>query len=35
MDGLQVQWVLAPEDIDMVAILRHRLNAALTVPLDA
>lgn len=34
MDGLQVQWVLAPEDIDMVAILRHRLNAALTVPLD-
>ena len=34
MDGLQVQWVLAPDDIDMVAILRHRLNAALTVPID-
>jgi len=35
MDGLQVQWVLAPEDIDMVAILRHRLNDALAIPLDA
>lgn len=34
MDGLQVQWVLAPEHIDMVAILRHRLNAALTVPIQ-
>ncbi|MFT4166573.1 MAG: TetR/AcrR family transcriptional regulator [Microlunatus sp.] len=34
MDGLQVQWVLAPEHIDMVAILRHRLNAALTVPIN-
>ena len=35
MDGLQVQWVLAPQDIDMAAILRHRLNDALAVPLDA
>jgi AcrR family transcriptional regulator len=34
MDGLQVQWVLAPDQIDMVAVLRHRLTAALTVPLD-
>jgi len=34
MDGLQVQWVLAPDEIDMVAVLRHRLAAALTVPLD-
>jgi AcrR family transcriptional regulator len=34
MDGLQVQWVLAPQEIDMAAVLRHRLDAALTVPLD-
>ena len=34
MDGLQVQWVLAPDQIDMVSVLRHRLTAALTVPLD-
>jgi len=34
MDGLQVQWVLAPGDLDMAAVLRHRLDAALTVPLD-
>ncbi|HYI56473.1 MAG TPA: TetR/AcrR family transcriptional regulator [Microlunatus sp.] len=34
MDGLQVQWVLAPDQIDMVAVLSHRLTAALTVPLD-
>ena len=34
MDGLQVQWVLAPDQIDMVAVLRHRLTAALTGPLD-
>jgi AcrR family transcriptional regulator len=33
MDGLQVQWVLAPTEIDMVAVLRHRIAAALTVPL--
>ena len=34
MDGLQVQWVLAPNEIDMTAVLRHRLTAALAVPLD-
>ena len=34
MDGLQVQWVLAPDQIDMVSVLRHRLTAALAVPLD-
>lgn len=34
MDGLQVQWVLAPEEIDMAAVLRQRLVAALAVPLD-
>jgi AcrR family transcriptional regulator len=34
MDGLQVQWVLAPDRIDMVAVLRHRLTAALTGPID-
>lgn len=33
MDGLQVQWVLAPEEIDMAAVLRHRLSAALVRPL--
>ena len=35
MDGLQVQWVLAPEEVDMAAVLRHRLTTALAVPLDA
>jgi AcrR family transcriptional regulator len=34
MDGLQVQWVLAPDQIDMVSVLHHRLTAALTVPID-
>lgn len=33
MDGLQVQWVLAPEQIDMASVLRHRINAALVQPL--
>jgi AcrR family transcriptional regulator len=33
MDGLQVQWVLTPDEIDMAAVLRHRLDAALTEPL--
>ncbi len=32
MDGLQVQWVLAPDSIDMAAVLRHRLQAALLPP---
>jgi AcrR family transcriptional regulator len=35
MDGLQVQWVLAPDEIDMAAVLRHRLASAVTVSLDA
>lgn len=34
MDGLQVQWVLAPDEIDMVAVLRQRLATAVTFPLD-
>lgn len=34
MDGLQVQWVLAPDEIDMAEILRHRLDLALVVPLE-
>jgi AcrR family transcriptional regulator len=34
MDGLQVQWVLAPNDVDMAAVLRHRIDAALVQPLD-
>jgi len=34
MDGLQVQWVLAPDDIDMVAVLHHRIDAALVAGLD-
>ncbi|MGI8458812.1 MAG: TetR/AcrR family transcriptional regulator [Propionibacteriaceae bacterium] len=33
MDGLQVQWLLAPDTVDMAAVLRHRIDAALTVPL--
>ena len=32
MDGLQVQWVLAPDQVDMAAALRHRLRAALVDP---
>jgi AcrR family transcriptional regulator len=34
MDGLQVQWVLAPDQVDMAAVLRHRIDAALVEPLD-
>jgi AcrR family transcriptional regulator len=34
MDGLQVQWVLSPSEIDMVAVLRHRLATAVTFPID-
>lgn len=32
MDGLQVQWVLAPDQVDMAAVLRHRLRAAVQLP---
>ncbi len=35
MDGLQVQWLLAPDQVDMAVLLRHRIEAALTVPLPA
>ena len=33
MDGLQVQWLLAPTVVDMAAVLQHRIESALTVPL--
>ena len=33
MDGLQVQWLLAPDEIDMAALLRRRIESTLTVPL--
>ena len=35
MDGLQVQWVLAPDQVDMPAVLLHRINAALVEPLES
>ena len=35
MDGLQVQWVLDPGAFDMAAVLRHRLDAVLTEPIDS
>ncbi|HEY5820836.1 MAG TPA: TetR/AcrR family transcriptional regulator [Propionibacteriaceae bacterium] len=34
MDGLQVQWLLAPDVVDMAGVLRRRIELALTVPLD-
>jgi AcrR family transcriptional regulator len=34
MDGLQVQWVLAPDQVDMAAVLQHRIDAALAQPLE-
>lgn len=33
MDGLQVQWLLDPDRVDMPAIVRDRIEAALTVAL--
>ena len=33
MDGLQVQWLLAPDEIDMAVLLRDRLQSALVAPL--
>lgn len=33
MDGLQVQWLLAPDQIDMAALLRRRIESVLTAPL--
>ncbi|MET0975249.1 MAG: TetR/AcrR family transcriptional regulator [Leifsonia sp.] len=34
MDGLQVQWLLDPTHVDMVAIVDSRIRSALTVSLD-
>jgi AcrR family transcriptional regulator len=33
MDGLQVQWLLAPERVDMASHVRQRIESALTIPL--
>ncbi len=33
MDGLQVQWLLAPTLVDMAGLLQQRIESALTVPL--
>lgn len=33
MDGLQVQWLLAPDEIDMAELLRDRLQSALLIAL--
>jgi AcrR family transcriptional regulator len=33
MDGLQVQWLLAPERVDMASHVRRRIESALIVPL--
>lgn len=33
MDGLQVQWLLDPDGVDMAALLRDRVASCLTVPL--
>lgn len=33
MDGLQVHWLLAPDRIDMPAVVRARIQSAITVPL--
>ena len=35
MDGLQVQWLSAPERVDLVGAMRFYLQNLLTVPLDA
>ena len=29
MDGLQVQWLTAPDDVDLVGALRHYLESVL------
>ncbi|MGM1062803.1 TetR/AcrR family transcriptional regulator [Saccharothrix sp. Mg75] len=34
MDGLQVQWLTTPDEVDLVGSLRFYLRALLTVPLD-
>jgi AcrR family transcriptional regulator len=35
MDGLQVQWLLDPDSVDMATSIRARIEDVLTVPLDA
>ncbi|MET7995981.1 TetR/AcrR family transcriptional regulator [Amycolatopsis sp. NPDC005232] len=35
MDGLQVQWLTTPGDVDLVGSLRFYLRTLLTVPLDS
>ncbi|ACU36894.1 TetR/AcrR family transcriptional regulator [Actinosynnema pretiosum subsp. pretiosum] len=34
MDGLQVQWLTSPEDVDLVGVLRAHLRTVLADPLD-
>ena len=34
MDGLQVQWLLDRDQIDMAGVVRHRIESVLTVPLS-
>ncbi|MCP2163417.1 TetR/AcrR family transcriptional regulator [Goodfellowiella coeruleoviolacea] len=34
MDGLQVQWLTTPDEVDLVGSLRFYLSTLLTVPLD-
>ncbi|MFT4226135.1 TetR/AcrR family transcriptional regulator [Micropruina sp.] len=34
MDGLQVQWLLSPADVDMAGTLRAQIERVLTVPLQ-
>jgi AcrR family transcriptional regulator len=34
MDGLQVQWLTTPDEVDLVGSLRFYLGSLLTVPLD-
>ena len=33
MDGLQIQWLLAPGEVDMAAHVRRQIELVLTVPL--
>ena len=33
MDGLQVQWLTTPDEVDLVGSLRSHLRSLLTVPL--
>jgi hypothetical protein len=33
IDGLQIQWLLAPDEVDMAGQLRKRIQQLVTVPL--